>query len=75
MEAKKFIKKVENFVCEQCGFEVLGSGYTNHCPNCLYSKHVDINPGDRLCECEGLMLPIDIEQKGGKFIIVHKCQK
>ena len=24
-----------------------GNGYTNHCPKCLWSKHVDINPGDR----------------------------
>ena len=23
------------------------NGYTNHCSQCLWSKHVDINPGDR----------------------------
>jgi len=72
---KKFIKKVENFICENCGFKVMGNGYTNHCPNCLYSKHVDINPGDRLCNCHGLMRPIDILQKNGEFIILHKCEK
>ena len=72
---KKFTKKVENFICENCGFEVIGNGYTNHCPKCLYSKHVDINPGDRSCECNGLMKPIDILQKNGEFIILHKCQK
>ncbi|MDR2527236.1 MAG: RNHCP domain-containing protein [Rickettsiales bacterium] len=70
---KVFQKKVENFICENCGEKVSGNGYTNHCPKCLYSKHVDINPGDRLCECMGLMKPIDLEQKNGKFIIVHKC--
>ena len=72
---KKFIKTVEDFVCENCGFKVKGNGYTNHCPNCLYSKHVDINPGDRLCGCNGLMEPMEIQQKNGNFIILHKCKK
>jgi rubrerythrin len=72
---KKFIKKVENFVCENCGHEVVGDGYTNHCPKCLYSKHVDINPGDRMSKCGGMMRPIDLEQKNGNFVIVHQCEK
>jgi rubrerythrin len=72
---KKFQKKIENFICENCGNEVIGNGYTNHCPKCLYSKHVDINPGDRKCKCEGLMEPIHLEQKNGNFIIVHRCIK
>ncbi len=75
MEAKKFIKKIENFVCENCGAEVKGSGYTNHCPKCLWSKHVDINPGDRAEECGGLMMPIGIEKEGQDFFITHKCEK
>jgi len=72
---KKFTKKIEDFVCENCGTKVSGNGYTNHCPNCLYSKHVDINPGDRMSECGGLMKPIEILQKNGEFIILHKCEK
>ena len=72
---KKFTKKVENFVCENCGQSVIGNGYTNHCPFCLYSKHVDINPGDRSCNCGGLMKPIEIQQKNGEFVILHKCTK
>ncbi len=70
---KKFTKLVENFVCENCGYEVEGNGYTNHCPKCFYSKHVDINPGDRACNCGGLMKPIEILQKNGEFVILHKC--
>lgn len=53
-------------------------GYTsrNHCPNCLYSKHVDINPGDRAENCGGLLEPIDIEIKPKKGkIIIFKCIK
>ena len=72
---KKFTKKVENFICENCGKSVIGNGYTNHCPFCLYSKHVDINPGDRSCTCGGLMKPIEIQQKNGEFVILHKCTK
>lgn len=72
---KKFTKKVENFICENCGKSVIGNGYTNHCPFCLYSKHVDINPGDRSCNCGSLMKPIEIQQKNGEFVILHKCIK
>lgn len=72
---KKFNRQIENFTCEHCGAKISGNGYTNHCPHCLYSKHVDVNPGDRAADCGGLMEPVDIEQKGGKFVIVHRCQK
>ena len=70
-----FIKRKEDFKCENCGKEVKGNGYTNHCPACLYSKHVDINPGDRLEGCNGMMKPIGVDKKGGDYIIVHKCIK
>ncbi len=70
---KNFTKIVESFICENCGYEVEGNGYTNHCPKCFYSKHVDINPGDRACNCGGLMKPIEILQKNGEFVILHKC--
>ena len=72
---KKFQRKTEDFVCENCGEEVKGNGYTNHCPSCLWSKHVDINPGDRLATCGGMMKPIMIEIKNGEYIIVHHCIK
>ncbi len=72
---KKFTRTKEDFVCENCGTIVSGNGYTNHCVNCLFSKHVDVNPGDRQCECRGLMEPIDVLQKDGEYIIVHKCSR
>jgi primosomal protein N' len=73
--AKKFQRKIEDFTCEHCGFKVKGNGYTNHCPNCLWSKHVDINPGDRLQPCGGMMEPVFLilEKKGYK--ITQQCQK
>jgi len=72
---KKFTRKIENFICGNCGKTVKGFGYTNHCPHCLWSRHVDINPGDRACDCKGLMKPIDIMQKNGEYVILQKCQK
>lgn len=70
---KKFVKNKEDFTCENCGNSVVGDGYTNHCPKCLWSKHVDINPGDRLADCGGLMSPISVESKNGEERIVHEC--
>jgi len=73
MQEKRFQKCVEDFVCEHCGREVKGKGYTDHCPECLRSKHVDINPGDRKSECGGLMEPIGIEIKSSQYIIYYRC--
>ena len=74
---KKFNMIDENFICENCGMEVNKLGYTarDHCPHCLYSKHLDINPGDRAADCGGMMEPIDIEQKDGNYIVVQRCKK
>ena len=71
----QFKRTIENFICEKCGFDVVGNGYTNHCPQCLWSKHVDVNPGDRAGECGGMMEPIRVEVKNREYTIVHKCLK
>lgn len=73
MAIKKFQRTEEEFVCEQCGFFVHGNGYTNHCPRCLWSKHVDLNPGDRQASCQGLMKPVGVKFKAGKYIVLHRC--
>lgn len=73
-----FVEIDESFVCENCGKQVEALGYScrNHCPHCLYSKHVDINPGDRAEECHGLLEPIGIEMNSKKgYVIVYKCKK
>jgi hypothetical protein len=70
---KKFQRKVEDFHCGHCGRLVRGDGYTNHCPECLYSMHVDVNPGDRAQSCRGLMAPVDFEVKGAEYVVVHRC--
>ena len=74
---KKFKMIDEKFICENCKKDVDQLYYTarDHCPYCLYSKHVDINPGDRLNECRGLLKPIGIEKFKDSFKIIYKCDK
>lgn len=74
---KKFNMIDESFICENCGTEVKELKYSarDHCPNCLYSKHVDINPGDRSNICKGLLQPIGIEKFKNKYKIIYKCKK
>lgn len=69
----------ETFVCKVCGRTVVpqgaGSEHRNHCPNCLSSLHVDIEPGDRASDCGGIMDPIAVwVRKNGEWAIVHRCR-
>ncbi len=71
----RFTRKKEDFTCERCGAQVTGTGYTDHCPSCLVSKHVDKMPGDRENKCKGVMKPISAEYRNGSYIIYYKCEK
>lgn len=75
MQSKKFQRRIEDFVCEKCGAEVKGNGYTDHCPNCLWGSHVDVNPGDRAAVCRGMMEPLEVIKKGDKHTIKYSCVK
>ena len=72
---KNFTMRDEEFICENCGQLVNPLGYTarDHCPHCLYSKHVDIMPGDRQNTCKGLLKPIGIEKFKDTHKILYKC--
>lgn len=74
---KQFTMRDENFVCEHCFNEVSKLNYTarDHCPYCLYSKHVDIMPGDRKNECLGLLKPVGIEKFKQSYKILYQCTK
>lgn len=74
---KKFNELDEEFICENCHKKVNKLNYSSrdHCNYCLYSKHVDINPGDRLNECRGLLKPIGIEKYKDTFKIIYRCEK
>ena len=74
---KTFTMRDEEFICKNCGKEVSKLEYTarDHCPYCLYSIHIDINPGDRLNTCLGLLKPRGIEKFKDSYKIVYKCLK
>ena len=78
MEEKRFQKNDDGFTCVVCGYKVKPNGVTSrdHCPKCLTSLHVDINPGDRANSCGGQMEPIRTEPDARKgYVIIHRCTK
>lgn len=75
-----FIPREEPFTCEHCAAAVtplLCGTYRNHCPRCLWSKHVDdAGPGDRASLCGGMMRPVDLDQSGKKgWMVIHECER
>jgi hypothetical protein len=72
---RKFERKRENFVCDCCGEEVTGNGYTDHCPRCLFGKHVDVFPGDRAEVCGGILEPIGITYHPSRSDILYRCTR
>lgn len=74
---KRFNMIDEEFICENCNKKVHPLKYSarDHCPYCLYSKHVDINPGDRKNSCKGLLNPLGIEKFKDTYKIIYRCEK
>lgn len=75
------IPRNEGFICQNCNQKVepikYGGSYRNHCPFCLWSKHVDTDePGDRQSSCQGMMAPIGVfTRRTGEYVLVHKCEQ
>lgn len=72
--------RTESFTCRVCGRlvapEGAGSGHRNHCPNCLSSLHVDVEPGDRAADCGGIMEPVAVwVRKQGEWAVIHRCRR
>jgi len=68
------------FICNNCELTVMpqrsGTKHRNHCPHCLWSRHVDMATGDRRCSCRGNMEPIGIwVKKRQEWSIIHRCKK
>ena len=66
------------FTCAVCGATVLPleGGFRNHCPVCLWSRHVDRVPGDRGDTCLGSMEPVELQgSPSGGWYIVHRCTR
>lgn len=55
--------------------EAFGTEHRNHCPWCLWSRHVDDTPGDRASECRSGMEPVAVwARPGGDWAIIHRCR-
>lgn len=70
----------DSFTCKVCGRLVVptgaGSNHRNHCPNCLSSLHLDIEPGDREADCGGIMEPVGVwVRKNGEWALIHRCRR
>lgn len=68
----------DTFRCKRCRFDVPlhapGTRHRNHCPLCLWSRHLDSAPGDRASGCAGAMEPIAVAvQDDGEWSLVHRC--
>jgi len=66
------------FTCIHCGATIpdmaFGTSQRNHCPACLWSRHVDVKPGDRRSLCRSAMEPIAIwVLDDGEWRLVHRC--
>lgn len=69
---------IDPFTCKNCGNTVVpegaGSDHRNHCPYCLFSLHLDVEPGDRASDCHGRMEPIGVwVRKNGEWALIHRC--
>lgn len=70
----------DNFECKICGRLMVpadaGTDHRNHCSNCLYSLHVDDEPGDRASNCGGIMEAVAVwARKDGEWAIIHRCRR
>ena len=75
---KRFTKNDNGFICLNCGVQVapLKSSSRDHCIRCLHGLHVDINPGDRLNNCCGILKPASITPDIRKGYVIHYvCEK
>jgi len=78
------------FTCRRCNSTVYaqpvisGVQNRNHCPYCLWSRHVDhLKPGDRMSACKASMQPIGVTVKRrlnkykqgmfGELMLIHRC--
>jgi len=83
-------KTKRGFECSYCrqwvdAEKFIGTRFRNHCPFCLWSKHVDKQKsGDQRSFCHGLMEPIGLtfkkegfdkygKPRQGELMIIHQC--
>jgi hypothetical protein len=80
----------QGFTCRHCGMyitcepTIAGVRNRNHCPYCLWSRHLDWRvAGDRLAGCRATMRPIGLTvkhsrnkyagERDGELMLIHRC--
>ena len=80
----------QGFVCVQCHLfvscapDAAGVQNRNHCPGCLWSRHLDWrSAGDRLSVCRAAMRPVGLttkrgrnkyaRERDGELMLIHQC--
>ena len=79
----------DGFLCKHCNVYVSAAAFLsgvenrNHCPYCLWSRHLDLYmAGDRLSACKSPMKPIGVTVKStgkkygpahGELMLIHLC--
>lgn len=80
----------QSFICIHCQMhvscapEVARVQNRNHCPYCLWSRHLDAHrAGDRLAGCRAAMEPIGLavkfhrnkyaSERDGELMLIHQC--
>jgi hypothetical protein len=79
----------DGFLCKHCNVYVSSASFLsgvenrNHCPYCLWSRHLDLYAaGDRLSACKSPMKPIGVTVKAtgkkygsarGELMLIHLC--
>ena len=79
MSRDQRIPRRDSFRCRHCRLDVStsapGTRHRNHCPSCLWSRHLDDAPGDRGAGCSGAMEPIAVTvREDGEWTLVHRCE-
>ena len=70
--------EASTFRCVQCRQQIqpeaFGTAHRNHCPLCLWSRHLDVTPGDRKAACGSRMEPVAVTMRpGGEWALIHRC--
>lgn len=73
------VERRGTFRCANCGENVAlngaGTEHRNHCPWCLCSLHLDVEPGDREADCGGVMEPVAVwVRRNGEWAVIHRCR-
>ncbi|GAA0939738.1 RNHCP domain-containing protein [Nonomuraea longicatena] len=78
MSHSRSVLRTETFTCVRCGLTATTASPAgvrrNHCPRCLYSRHVVDHVEGGPSECGARMAPIAVAVlRDGDWALIHRC--